>query len=121
METAGDRYRLTEREAAFIASRDSFYMATVGEIDEVLALFDGPIYGERSTMVLDLIDASAMLWRLHLRGIDVGDHPPAPTTDTRVLASCWSPTGTVETCREVRINSSGIDWSRAPPGGRRTQ
>lgn len=44
----------------------------LGEIDEVLALFDGPIHGERSTMVLDMIDASALLWRLHLRGIDVG-------------------------------------------------
>ena len=31
METAGDRYLLTDREASFIQSRDSFYMATVGE------------------------------------------------------------------------------------------
>ena len=31
METAGDRYKLTDREADFIQSRDSFYMATVGE------------------------------------------------------------------------------------------
>jgi len=43
----------------------------LGEIDEVLALFDGPIHGARSTVVLDMIDASAMLWRLHLRGVDV--------------------------------------------------
>lgn len=44
----------------------------LGEIDEVLALFDGPIHGARSHVVLDMIDASAMLWRLQLRGIDVG-------------------------------------------------
>jgi hypothetical protein len=44
----------------------------LGEIDEVLALFDGPIHGERSPIVLDMIDASALLWRLQLRGIDVG-------------------------------------------------
>lgn len=31
METSGDRYVLTDREASFIQSRDSFYMATVGE------------------------------------------------------------------------------------------
>ena len=31
METSGDKYRLTDREAEFIHSRDSFYMATVGE------------------------------------------------------------------------------------------
>jgi hypothetical protein len=42
-----------------------------GEIDAVLELFDGPIHGPRSTMTVDLIDASAMLWRLQLRGIDV--------------------------------------------------
>ena len=65
-------------------SRDSFfavhnwwhvalYHLDLGEIDEVLALFDGPIYGARSRVILDMIDASAMLWRLHLRGIDVGD------------------------------------------------
>jgi hypothetical protein len=31
MEQAGDRYLLTDRESEFIRSRDSFYMATVGE------------------------------------------------------------------------------------------
>lgn len=31
MEQSGDRYRLTSSEAQFIQSRDSFYMATVGE------------------------------------------------------------------------------------------
>jgi hypothetical protein len=50
----------------------ALYHLELGEIDEVLALFDGPIHGERSTVVLDMIDASALLWRLHLRGIDVG-------------------------------------------------
>jgi len=44
----------------------------LGEIDEVMTLFDGPIHGSRSQVMLDLIDATAMLWRLHLRGIDVG-------------------------------------------------
>jgi hypothetical protein len=43
----------------------------LGEIDEVLALFDGPIHGSRSTVTVDLIDASALLWRLQLLGIDV--------------------------------------------------
>ena len=31
METSGNQYRLTEREIEFIQSRDSFYLATVGE------------------------------------------------------------------------------------------
>ncbi|TGQ06842.1 tetratricopeptide repeat protein [Mesorhizobium sp. M2E.F.Ca.ET.219.01.1.1] len=44
----------------------------LGEVAEVLALYDGPIYGEASTMALNMVDASAILWRLHLGGVDVG-------------------------------------------------
>lgn len=43
-----------------------------GETSRVLALYDEAIRATRSDMALDLIDASAMLWRLHLRGVDVG-------------------------------------------------
>lgn len=45
----------------------------LGEIDEVLALFDGPIFGARSMLALNMVDASAILWRLHLAGHDVGN------------------------------------------------
>ncbi|HLT04657.1 MAG TPA: hypothetical protein VK019_06805 [Pseudomonas sp.] len=38
----------------------------------MLALFDGPIFGGRSALALDLVDASALLWRLELLGVDVG-------------------------------------------------
>ncbi|MEW7975226.1 MAG: tetratricopeptide repeat protein [Candidatus Thiodiazotropha endolucinida] len=65
----------------------ALYHLELGEIDEVLALFDGPIYGEQSTMVLDMIDVSAMLWRLHLRGIEVGDRWQA-------IADGWTPIAT---------------------------
>jgi tetratricopeptide (TPR) repeat protein len=51
----------------------ALYYLELGEVQKVLALFDGPIFGPRSNVILELIDASAMLWRLHLRGIDVGD------------------------------------------------
>lgn len=44
----------------------------LGEIDKVLELYDGPIYGEPSARGFDLVDAAAMLWRLNLRGIEVG-------------------------------------------------
>ncbi|MGB5135047.1 MAG: hypothetical protein WBN89_07725 [Prochlorococcaceae cyanobacterium] len=44
-----------------------------GQIDAALALFDGPIHGQRSAMTVDLIDASSLLWRLQLRGVDVGE------------------------------------------------
>ena len=45
----------------------------LGQIDEVLALYDGPIYGTPSTMALNMVDASAILWRLYLGGADIGE------------------------------------------------
>jgi tetratricopeptide (TPR) repeat protein len=44
----------------------------LGEVGEVLALYDGPIYGDRSDMPINMVDAAALLWRLHLRGVNVG-------------------------------------------------
>jgi hypothetical protein len=51
----------------------ALYHLDLGNTEEVLRLFDGPIYSTRSRLILDMIDASAMLWRLHLRGVNVGD------------------------------------------------
>jgi hypothetical protein len=56
----------------------------LGETDEVLALYDGPIYGSRSRLALNMVDASAILWRLHLSGVDVGGRWQA-------LADNWEP------------------------------
>ena len=56
----------------------------LGETDEVLRLYDGPIFGARSTLALNMVDASAILWRLRLGGIDVGDRWQA-------LAANWAP------------------------------
>jgi hypothetical protein len=62
---------------SFLAVHNWWHVALfhldLGEIDAVLALYDGPIFGARSTVILEMIDASAMLWRLHLRGVDLGD------------------------------------------------
>jgi hypothetical protein len=51
----------------------ALYRLETGDVDGVLQLFDGPIYGGRSQLALDLVDASALLWRLHLADVDVGD------------------------------------------------
>ncbi|MET2829434.1 tetratricopeptide repeat protein [Mesorhizobium shangrilense] len=56
----------------------------LGEVDEALALYDGPIYGKRSTLALNMVDASAILWRLQLGGVDVGDR-------WATLAANWAP------------------------------
>jgi hypothetical protein len=79
-------------------SRDSFFAVHnwwhlalfhlgLDEIDEVLALFDGPIYGKTSPVILDIVDASALLWRLHLRGVNVGNRWNA-------VADQWTPVAT---------------------------
>lgn len=43
----------------------------LGDPQAALALYDGPIRGGAAAM--DLVDASALLWRLDLMGVDVGD------------------------------------------------
>ncbi len=76
-------------------SRDSFFSVHnwwhvalfhlgLDEIDEVLALYDGPINGKNSNVILEMIDASALLWRLHLRGVNVGNRWDA-------VARNWEP------------------------------
>jgi hypothetical protein len=60
-----------------------FYLEQ-GDVDEVLRLVDGPIFGARSKIVLEMIDVSALLWRLVLRGVDVGDRWDA-------VADNWAP------------------------------
>jgi hypothetical protein len=65
----------------------ALYHLELGAVDEVLRLFDGPVFGRRSTVVLEMIDASAMLWRLHLRGVDVAGR-------FAELADLWAPLAT---------------------------
>jgi tetratricopeptide (TPR) repeat protein len=56
----------------------------LGDTDAALKLFDDHIYGTHSTLALNMLDASALLWRLHLQGVDVGDRWAA-------LAANWAP------------------------------
>ena len=51
----------------------ALYHLELREIDEALALYDGPIRGTRSSEWLDVHDAASLLWRLHLFGVDIGD------------------------------------------------
>jgi hypothetical protein len=50
----------------------ALYHLDLGQTGEVFALYDGPIRAGRSAVALDMVDASALLWRLHLSGHDVG-------------------------------------------------
>ncbi len=50
----------------------ALYHIELGEADAALGLYDMKLRNGDSAMALDLVDASALLWRLHLAGIDVG-------------------------------------------------
>ncbi|MBO6784209.1 MAG: tetratricopeptide repeat protein, partial [Alphaproteobacteria bacterium] len=43
------------------------------EHDRVLEIYDTGVRPEKSDVALEMLDASALLWRLHLDGVDVGD------------------------------------------------
>lgn len=55
-----------------------------GDDTSALSIYDDHIRSDRSREVPDLIDASALLWRLMLGGIDVGNR-------WTELASAWAP------------------------------
>ena len=44
----------------------------LGQVDAALAIYDGPLREDGSTLAYDLVDAAALLWRLHLMGVDLG-------------------------------------------------
>ncbi|HEU5297286.1 MAG TPA: tetratricopeptide repeat protein [Burkholderiaceae bacterium] len=77
----------TWSEGSFFAVHNWWHLALfhlgLDEIDAVLELVDARILGSESAVVLDMIDASALLWRLHLRGLDVG-------TRWQALAERWA-------------------------------
>lgn len=50
----------------------ALYHLETGDENAVLELADGPITAVAQNQMLDLIDASALLWRLQLRGINPG-------------------------------------------------
>ena len=50
----------------------ALYHLERGELEQVFELCDGPICGKGSAVIVDLIDATALLWRLTLQGIHVG-------------------------------------------------
>jgi hypothetical protein len=66
----------------------ALYHLEIGDTEAVLSLFDNEMGGGRSQVVLDMVDAAALLWRLHLRGIAVGDR-------WQIVADAWTPVATV--------------------------
>ena len=51
----------------------SLYHLDRGETGRVLELYDDRIHPGRTEVAMELVDAVALLWRMRLRGLDVGD------------------------------------------------
>jgi tetratricopeptide (TPR) repeat protein len=62
----------------------ALFMLENDEVEDTLCLYDASIGGAAPALVLDLVDASALLWRLRLRGVEPGNRWQA-------LADAWSP------------------------------
>ena len=66
--------RATWSKGSFLGTHNAWHLALcqleLDRHDEVLHLYDEAIGGTGSAVVLDLVDASALLWRLHLRGVE---------------------------------------------------
>jgi tetratricopeptide (TPR) repeat protein len=63
----------------------ALYHLELREVDEALALYDGPIRATRSSEWLDVDDAASLLWRLHLFGVDIGDRATTLLEDVEGL------------------------------------
>jgi tetratricopeptide (TPR) repeat protein len=61
----------------------ALYHLDSGDAAKALALYDARIRPARSDVALEMVDASALLWRLHLAGHDVG-------TRFEALAEDWA-------------------------------
>ncbi len=69
------------RQASWAASDNFFqvhnwwhlalYRLELGQTDAALELYDGPVRQGNSEMALDMVDASALLWRLALSGVEL--------------------------------------------------
>jgi tetratricopeptide (TPR) repeat protein len=63
----------------------ALYHLDLGDYVAVLDLYDQRVRAQPSKFALDLVDATALLWRLSLQGVDVGNR-------WQELADSWEPT-----------------------------
>jgi hypothetical protein len=62
----------------------ALYHLDLGEDDRVLEIYDTRVRPVQTSVALEMLDASALLWRLTLRGVDVGAR-------WQPLADAWIP------------------------------
>jgi tetratricopeptide (TPR) repeat protein len=89
----------------------ALFHLTQGQIDRALTLYDDFIRPDYSADIADLIDAAALLWRIRLRGGDIG----ARGTE---LAAAWAPRIHDSYCTFNDLHAmlafvGARDWARA--------
>jgi tetratricopeptide (TPR) repeat protein len=70
----------------------ALYLLEAGKVDEALAIYDARVHTTESAGVpLEMLDASALLWRLYLEGEDTGGRfgPLADAWITRTVDEPW--------------------------------
>jgi len=87
-----------------------FHLAQ-GQLDQAVTLYDQRVRARRSIEIADMIDASALLWRVHLLGGNTG-------TRWGELADAWEPTIGDDFCSfndlHAMVSFVGArDWDRA--------
>jgi tetratricopeptide (TPR) repeat protein len=68
------------------------YLLEAGRYDDVLAIYDAEVHNDAAPGVsLQMLDASALLWRLTLEGVDTGDRYAelAAAWETQVADKSW--------------------------------
>lgn len=83
----------------------------LGQVDEVLKLVDGPILNAPQEQILDLVDASSILWRLQLRNVDLGQR-------WTELARRYNTLGTRLLCLQRPARHHGLPWCGTARCGR---
>ena len=67
------RHGIVRRVAPHNWWHTALYNLDQGNVDRALAIYDTAVRPAPSQLQLEMVDAVAFLWRLHLRGVDVGD------------------------------------------------
>lgn len=89
----------------------ALYHLTLGEVQRALEIYDRHIRRGRSPEIADLIDASALLWRIELAGGNVGRR-------WRELSEAWAAHSedgycTFNDLHEMLAHAGARDWRRA--------
>ena len=90
-----------------------------GDIDRVLDLYDTAVHPEPAVFALALVDATALLWRLALEGVDVGDRWDERGVELGAATRrrAW-PLRVQRPARDAGLRGSGPHRGRRPPAAR---